>query len=108
MLEVTGQFWSPRITKFRFARSANPVGSWFDTQANYKRWYYDAYIEMYNNRVKTSSPSYTYVTGSKWGYSRFTNSSSKPDGDNDVLIGSEITPTLEGTHVSPPIEVIPS
>lgn len=108
LLEVTGQFWSPRITKFRLARSVNPVGSYMDSTVNYRRWYYDAYIEAYNISNHNSSPSNTYFIGSVWSYPGFTNGSGNPDGDNDVLIGSEVTPTLEGTHVSPPIEVTPS
>lgn len=89
-------------TKFRLARGTDIIfKSALSGQTAQDQYRYHLYLEGYYNINIAASASGIYadniVNGALFG---ITNSNSTPDGNSDILIGSEVTPTMIGTSVT--------
>lgn len=86
-------------SKFRFARGNNLLYSVIGVN-NVKYNYYDLYLEAYYATNTGSDISRIYADNVINNTIRIDNITGNPDGNDDVLIGSEVVPTLEGTAIN--------
>ena len=82
------------ITKFRFARSSTP------SKTSGNNVWYDGYLEAYINYTVATDTTRIYVDNLLYAFPRTDNLSGTPDGSDDILLGSEVTPTMIGTTIT--------
>ena len=89
-------------SKYRLARSAKPCWRALDALSRLCDRYH-LYLETYYAINKASSGTNIYYDYINQGISRYINNSGNPDGNDDILVGSEVTPTMVGTSVQIPL-----
>lgn len=92
-------------SKFRLARGTDIIySSNLSGQTALTQDHYHVYLEVYYNVAVGSSPSYIKaydnIGTTSYPYFDIDNQTGYPDGNNDILIGSEVTPTIVGTQVT--------